>query len=59
MTKPTQQPEELTLFLCGPSKCEHDYSAWREYEAVGGGLIGTRVCSKCGAEAINEALWSD
>lgn len=43
---------ELTLFLCGPSKCEHDYSAWLELPDG-----GTAVCVKCGAQAIQEAMW--
>ena len=42
----------VTIFLCGPSKCEHDYSGWRDFE---GG--GTAVCTKCGAEAFSEAVW--
>jgi hypothetical protein len=42
----------LTMFLCGPSKCEHDYSL---YEPMEGG--GTAVCSKCGARAFDEAAW--
>lgn len=50
MSAPTTEP--ITLFLCGPSKCEHDYSQWIEIE---GG--GTAVCSKCGALAIEEAAW--
>ena len=41
-----------TLFLCGPSKCEHDYSDGVEIE---GGW--TAVCVKCGAKAIEEAAW--
>ena len=41
-----------TMFLCGPSKCEHDYS---RYEPMEGG--GTAVCAKCGARAFDEAAW--
>lgn len=43
---------EVTLFLCGPSKCEHDYSGWLVLPDG-----GTAVCSKCGAQAIAEAMW--
>lgn len=48
----TDVPARLTLFVCGPSKCEHDYAGRRDFE---GG--GTAVCTKCGAEAIAEAAW--
>ena len=43
---------EITMFLCGPSKCDHDYSKWEEFEHG-----GTAVCVKCGARAIDEAAW--
>lgn len=47
--------EPLTIFMCGPSKCEHDYSGgWVELDHG-----GSAVCAKCGALAINEAYWSD
>ena len=49
----------LTLFCCGPSKCEHDYSGWVEFKDGNGGGGGTAVCAKCGARAIDEALWGD
>jgi hypothetical protein len=42
----------VTIFLCGPSKCEHDYS---RYEQMEGGE--TAVCMKCGARAFDEAAW--
>jgi hypothetical protein len=45
-------PQPITLFLCGPTKCEHDYSLWRELDNG-----GTAVCAKCGTEAIAEAAW--
>lgn len=45
--------DPLTIFMCGPNtKCEHDFSGWQEIE---GG--GTAICSKCGALAIDEAMW--
>jgi len=48
----------VTLFECGPSKCEHDYTG---NEAVlndrGQAVGGTTVCTKCGARAIDEAYW--
>ena len=43
---------EFTVFMCGLSRCEHDYSQWVELD---GG--GTAVCSKCSARAIDEAMW--
>jgi U5 snRNP spliceosome subunit len=50
---PPPPPKPVTLFMCGPSKCAHDYSTqWVEFE---GG--GTAVCSKCGARSIDEAVW--
>lgn len=42
----------VTIVLCGPSRCEHDYSAWLDLPNG-----GTAVCSKCGATAIGEAAW--
>lgn len=48
---------ELTLFLCGPSKCEHDYSK-REPIVIDGQERGdTLVCSKCGRSAFEEDQW--
>jgi hypothetical protein len=45
----------ITMFMCGPSKCEHDYSGgWVELEQG-----GSASCVKCGALAISEAYWSD
>lgn len=47
--------EPVTIFMCGPSKCEHDYSGeWVELERG-----GSAKCAKCGVLAINEAYWSD
>lgn len=48
---------EVTLFICGPSKCEHDYSGWQEFADPSGAHGGTAVCVKCGATAIEEAAW--
>ena len=44
--------QTLTLFQCGPSRCKHDYSL---YQIIDGGE--TAVCVKCGARAIDEAVW--
>lgn len=49
--------EPLTVFLCGPSKCEHDYSGWQDIVVDGQVRGGTAVCSKCGRSAIDEAAW--
>lgn len=55
--KPSPTPPDVTLFLCGPSKCEHDYQG-REPIEDGERLIGeTAVCVKCGARAYDEAAW--
>ena len=42
----------VTLFMCGPSHCEHDYSAGEDF--MDG---GSAVCVKCGARAIDETGW--
>ena len=52
--------DELTLFMCGPKKCEHDYSGpfVEVKDLVSGKVIGgTATCIKCGARAIDEAAW--
>lgn len=60
---PPDDPADLTVFMCGPSKCDHDYhspaAGWVEYQNSGGSWTGTAVCSKCGAHAVDEAYWSD
>ena len=56
----TEPSNDLTLFMCGPSKCEHDYSLETEIRDENGRCTGsTAVCSKCGAWAIDESMWSD
>ena len=56
--KPAKSDEkDLTLFLCGPSKCEHDYSKYEDIIENGRVVGGTAVCAKCGAKAIDEAMW--
>ena len=57
VNKPSTDGNDLTLFLCGPSKCDHDYS--KEEEIVENGKVvgGTAVCVKCGRRAIDEANW--
>jgi hypothetical protein len=52
MTAAPKPAPDVTLFLCGPSKCEHDYSQWLDLPDG-----GTAVCVKCGAKAIEEAAW--
>lgn len=58
-----ENPEPLTIFMCGPSKCEHDYHSsaakWVEYQEPSGCWTGTAVCSKCGARAVDEVMWMD
>jgi hypothetical protein len=49
--------KELTLFLCGPTKCEHDYSKWEPIIENGRECGGTAVCAKCGQSAFAEAQW--
>lgn len=51
-----ENPEgAITLFACGPNTtCDHDYRGWVE---VGNG--GSARCAKCGALAIEEAMWGD
>lgn len=52
--KPTP---EVTLFLCGPRKCEHDYQGGEDVIENGENRGWTAVCTKCGARAIDEAVW--
>lgn len=49
--------EPITVLLCGPSKCEHDYSGWEDIVEDGRVVGGTAVCSKCGCTAYDEAAW--
>jgi hypothetical protein len=47
-----------TLFECGPIKCEHDYTGSEAVLNERGHVVGaTTVCAKCGARAIDEAMW--
>lgn len=49
----------VTLFRCGPSKCDHDYQGHEDVLNEEGRCVGgTTVCTKCGARAIDEAAWS-
>lgn len=48
---------DLTMFMCGPSKCDHDYSGWQPIMIDGKERGGTAVCSKCGRTAYEEAVW--
>ncbi len=48
----------LTIFLCGPSKCEHDYAGLEPIIENGKEVGGTAVCSKCGRSAFDEEAWS-
>ncbi len=47
----------LTIFLCGPKKCEHDYQGGEDVIENGENRGWTAVCVKCGARAIDEAAW--
>jgi hypothetical protein len=55
----TPTPEgELTVFLCGPSKCEHVYDREEIITNSAGEQCGmTKVCSKCGRSAFEEDAW--
>jgi hypothetical protein len=48
---------EFTLFLCGRSRCEHEYTLDEPIIENGNVVGGTAVCHKCGARAIDEAMW--
>lgn len=51
---------ELVIFECGPSKCSHDYDYQNEVMILneqGKVVGGTVICMKCGARAIDEAMW--
>jgi len=51
-------PEPVTLFQCGPSKCDHDYQGHEDILNEAGKCVGgTTVCTKCGARASDEAAW--
>ena len=48
----------VTVFRCGPSKCDHDYQGHEDVLNEHGRIVGgTTVCTKCGARAIDEAVW--
>lgn len=47
----------LTLFMCGPSHCDHDYSRYEPIIQNGREVGETAVCSKCGRTAFEEAAW--
>lgn len=53
----TTPPDDLTLFMCGPSKCEHDYSRYEPIVIDGRECGETLVCAKCGRTAFEEAQW--
>ena len=60
MSKPSScntTDQGVTLFLCGPSKCEHDYSKYEPIIENGRNVGETLVCSKCGRTAFEEAAW--
>jgi ribosomal protein S27AE len=48
---------DCMIFLCGPSKCKHDYSRYEAIIEDGKVRSETAICSKCGASAIAEAAW--
>jgi hypothetical protein len=50
-------PQAITLFVCGPKDCEHDYQGWEYVMKDGRVWGGTAICTKCGALAIDEAMW--
>ena len=51
------QQGNVTLFLCGPSKCEHDYSGYIPIIIDGQECGSTLVCRKCGCTAFQEDQW--
>ncbi len=54
---PVPSGEPVTLFMCGPSKCEHDYNRYVPIIIDGQERGSTLVCSKCGRTAFQEAAW--
>jgi hypothetical protein len=60
VSKPAGGDSDLTLFICGPKRCEHDFSGpFVEVRNLVTGKVegGTAVCMKCGARAIDEGAW--
>lgn len=49
--------DPVTLFVCGPSKCEHVYDRYEPIIQDGRTVGETLVCSKCGRTAYEEAQW--
>lgn len=50
--------KDITIYFCGPSKCEHVYDEEENILDIHGNFCGsTLVCSKCGTSAIQESLW--
>jgi len=57
MNRSSKAADDLTLFLCGPSKCVHEYTKDEPIVENGKVVGGTAVCAKCGARANDEAMW--
>lgn len=47
---------EVTLIVCGETRCDHDFQGWREFED---GLGGEQACTKCGLGAMAHTLSLD
>ena len=61
MTNPTEKPEPVTAFLCGPNReCEHVMDHYVPLYDSDGRVCGeTSACSKCGETSFNLSMWSD
>jgi len=57
LTMPENTNDPVTVFVCGPTKCEHDYSGCQDIVEDGKVIGETAICAKCGQTAYEEAQW--
>jgi len=52
------KPEpEITIFHCGPPKCDHEFNGPEVACDIGFGEMTSVTCSKCGRAAAEICLW--
>ena len=57
MTEPKKK-EPITVFTCGPPKCEHVWDGpGIEWTTENGGGGESATCSKCGVDAMSVSIW--
>lgn len=48
---------EITIFACGPPKCDHEFDGPEVTCDIGFGEMTSVTCSKCGKAAAEICLW--